>query len=107
MADPTPAPADAAPADPVAGLSAALAQALVKLLAAPAPGGLSPDAAAAYLGAGRTWLDDAEKKGLTPAPRRIGAKVIYDRAELDAWLAHGCPRRKQWEPTWRKLRTGR
>jgi predicted DNA-binding transcriptional regulator AlpA len=36
---------------------------------------------------------------LTPAPIRIGGggMVRYRRAELLAWIEHGCPERKRWE----------
>jgi excisionase family DNA binding protein len=34
-------------------------------------------------------LSDA---GLMPSPVRIGALVRWRRADLDSWLAQGCPR---------------
>jgi predicted DNA-binding transcriptional regulator AlpA len=36
---------------------------------------------------------------LTPAPIRIGGRsmVRYRRAELLAWIEHGCPDRKRWQ----------
>jgi excisionase family DNA binding protein len=41
-------------------------------------------------------MDDA---GRLPRPVRIGRLVRWRRAELEAWLAAGCPLRDEW--SWR------
>lgn len=32
-----------------------------------------------------------------PKPRRLGRAVRWDRNELDAWWAAGCPNRERWQ----------
>ena len=44
----------------------------------------------------RTWRmwDSA---GWVPRPVRIGRSTLWRLAELQAWVAAGCPRREAWE----------
>jgi predicted DNA-binding transcriptional regulator AlpA len=43
--------------------------------------------AAVYLGLSLSWLDKARLKGDGPAYVQIGGRVVYDTADLDAFLA--------------------
>lgn len=38
-----------------------------------------------------------DSSGKLPRPVRIGGAVRWRMDEIDAWLAAGCPDRKQWE----------
>jgi excisionase family DNA binding protein len=49
-----------------------------------APRGLSADEAARYIGVGRTMFEELVASRKMPRPKRIGARVIYDRFEVDA-----------------------
>lgn len=93
-------PGDARAPDPVAELVATL----LRLAPRVAPAALSPDEAAGYLRIGRSTLDAYALAGAVPPPAKFGAVVRYCRAELDAWLAHGCPVAAEWAPIWRRLR---
>jgi hypothetical protein len=42
--------------------------------------------AALYLGVSLSWLDKARMAGLGPAFIKIGARVVYDVADLDFYL---------------------
>ena len=35
--------------------------------------------------------------GKLPAPIRLGGRTLWRRAELEAWVAAGCPSRERWE----------
>jgi predicted DNA-binding transcriptional regulator AlpA len=59
-----------------------------------------PAQAAKLLGIGRATLDRLDARGLTPAARKLGAAKLYDRRELIAWSAAGCPDRRTWTATW-------
>ena len=53
--------------------------------------------AAKLCGIGRTsWLSLAAS-GKTPAPVRLGRRVLWRRDELKDWIAAGCPARQKWE----------
>jgi excisionase family DNA binding protein len=52
-----------------------------------APRGLSADEAARYIGVGRTMFEELVARRKMPRPKRIGARVIYDRFEVDAYFA--------------------
>jgi len=43
-----------------------------------------------------TWLKWSAT-GLTPRPRRIGGRVLWDLAELYEWFAAGTPNRERWD----------
>jgi excisionase family DNA binding protein len=49
-----------------------------------APRGLSADEAARYIGVGRTMFEELVARRKMPRPKRVGARVIYDRFEVDA-----------------------
>jgi predicted DNA-binding transcriptional regulator AlpA len=44
----------------------------------------------------RTWRS-WDSAGLIPDPVRIGRSTLWRIDELRAWVAAGCPRRKDWE----------
>ncbi|WP_441232664.1 helix-turn-helix transcriptional regulator [Bradyrhizobium sp. 1200_D9_N1_1] len=48
------------------------------------PRGLSRDEAARYIGVGTTKFDELVASGQMPRPKRVGARVIWDRLRLDA-----------------------
>lgn len=50
---------------------------------APAARGLSRSQAAAYVGVGTTTFDEMVKDGRMPQPKRVNARTIWDRFELD------------------------
>ena len=43
--------------------------------------------AAEYLGLGKSTLDKLRITGGGPAYFKVGARIVYDVADLDAWLA--------------------
>lgn len=51
------------------------------------PRGLSRVQAAEYVGVSPTKFDDLVKGGQMPKPKRIGARVIWDRLALDSAFA--------------------
>lgn len=56
--------------------------------ATPAPGLLSPDQAAAYLGLSPATLENWRQDGKGPAHVRLSHKCVrYRQAALDAWVA--------------------
>ena len=52
-----------------------------------APRGLSREQAAAYVGISPSLFDILVKDGRMPAPKRINARTVWDRLELDAAFA--------------------
>jgi predicted DNA-binding transcriptional regulator AlpA len=48
---------------------------------------LSTYEAAAYLGLGKSTLDKMRVTGIGPAFIKIGKRVVYDPADLEAWSA--------------------
>ena len=52
-----------------------------------APRGLSREQAAAYVGISPSLFDMAVKDGRMPAPKRINARTVWDRLQLDAAFA--------------------
>ena len=52
-----------------------------------APRGLSREQAAAYVGISPSLFDMLVKDGRMPAPKRVNARTIWDRLELDAAFA--------------------
>ena len=34
---------------------------------------------------------------LGPLPIRLGRRTLWNRKELEAWIADGCPARRQWQ----------
>lgn len=53
---------------------------------------LGVSAAAAYVGASKSFMDKARLNGNGPVFLKLGKKVLYDLGDLDAWLA--CRRRR-------------
>ncbi len=49
-----------------------------------APRGLSREQAAAYIGISPSLFDILIKDGRMPGPKRINARVVWDRLKLDA-----------------------
>jgi predicted DNA-binding transcriptional regulator AlpA len=52
-----------------------------------APRGLSREQAAAYIGVSPSLFDILVKDGRMPAPKRINARTVWDRLQLDAAFA--------------------
>ena len=52
-----------------------------------APRGLSREQAAAYVGVSASLFDALVKDGRMPAPKRINARTVWDRLQLDAAFA--------------------
>jgi predicted DNA-binding transcriptional regulator AlpA len=48
-----------------------------------APRGLSRGEAATYIGVSQTFFDKLVREGLMPTAKRIGARRVWDRFELD------------------------
>jgi hypothetical protein len=48
------------------------------------PRGLSRDEAARYVGVGVTKFDEMVADGRMPRPKRVDARVVWDRLRLDA-----------------------
>ena len=84
----------------VAALSPWLARFGASLDRASAPASvlLSADEARAYCGglAKSTWCD-FDQRGVIPAPVRVGGRVFWRRADLDAWVERNCPGRVRFE----------
>ena len=53
--------------------------------------------AAERLGVSRTAFYRLSRAGRLPLPVRLGRSVWWRSAELDAWVAAGCPGRARWE----------
>ena len=84
-----------------AATAAALSPWLARLESAlnrEAPILLSADEARAYCGglAKSTWCD-FDQRGVIPAAVRIGGRVFWRRADLDAWVDRSCPGRARFE----------
>jgi hypothetical protein len=52
-----------------------------------APRGLSREQAAAYVGVSPTLFDIMVKDGRMPGPKRINARTVWDRLQVDAAFA--------------------
>jgi predicted DNA-binding transcriptional regulator AlpA len=52
-----------------------------------APRGLSREQAAAYVGVSPSLFDTLVKDGRMPPPKRINARTIWDRIQIDAAFA--------------------
>ncbi len=53
--------------------------------------------AAKMLGISRGAFRKLNDSGKVPAPVRLGRRVLWRVAELEAWLESGCPPRHRWE----------
>jgi predicted DNA-binding transcriptional regulator AlpA len=52
-----------------------------------APRGLSREQAAAYIGVSASLFDTLVKDGRMPGPKRINARTVWDKLQLDAAFA--------------------
>ncbi len=52
--------------------------------------------AAKLCGVGRTLCNELVGSGKTPAPLRLGRRVLWMRDELEKWCQAGCPSREHW-----------
>ena len=59
---------------------------------APAPALLDVRAVAAILACSPRSCYRMADAGLMPRPRRLGGLVRWSRAEIEAWIADGCPK---------------
>lgn len=53
--------------------------------------------AATYLGLSLSWLDKSRLRGNGPPFLQIGTRIVYDMADLDAYIA-SCRRQSTSEP---------
>ncbi|TGS61807.1 DNA-binding protein [Mesorhizobium sp. M3A.F.Ca.ET.174.01.1.1] len=44
-------------------------------------------AAAAYISKSPSWLNKSRLDGTGPSFMRLGSTIVYDSADLDAWMA--------------------
>jgi len=65
-----------------------------------------PDAAA-FLSISVSTLDRLSAAGEVPAPVRLGGRLAWNRRELSAWAARGCPDRATWAKLWPQIRDRR
>lgn len=61
------------------------------------PLALSAQGVARLLGVSRAHIWKLHSQGKLPSPVRLGRSVRWDRRELEAWLAAGCPPRDRWK----------
>jgi len=52
---------------------------------------------AELLDIGRSTLYRLKSSGKVPRPVKIGGNVRWRRAEIEAWIADGCPPLSRWE----------
>ena len=58
---------------------------------------LDARSAAAALGVGRTLFYQLDACGrIGPRPVKLGKRSLWARAELEDWVAAGCPPREEW-----------
>ena len=59
---------------------------------------LSAPDAAKLLGVGSSHFWSLHSGGrLGPLPVKLGRRTLWSRADLEGWVASGCPSRKQWQ----------
>lgn len=68
------------------------------------PRGLSRAGAAAYVGIGTTLFDQLVRDGRMPAPKHIGARVVWDRLRLDAAFEALPDENERADDVWSKVR---
>ena len=69
------------------------------------PGLLNREETALFLaGIGVSTLDSYSAVGDVPTPIKLGGRVCWSRAELEAWCQHGCPHRTLWKKLWPQIR---
>lgn len=67
------------------------------------PGLLKRGPAAAFCSLAPNTFSRYAAAGLTPAPVKVGATLLWSRAELAEWCRRGCPPRGQWSATWKAI----
>ncbi len=73
-----------------------------------ADGPFDTKAAARFLGMSASWLEKSRVRGDGPRFRKLGARVVYDREELRAWLqTKGRASTAEYEPKPKDAKTGR
>jgi predicted DNA-binding transcriptional regulator AlpA len=63
--------------------------------------------AAQFCGIGLSTWARHDASGRIPEGIKVVGSKCWGREELEAWIAHGCPPRVEWEPIWQKLRAKR
>ena len=59
---------------------------------------LSADAAARFLGVGKSHFYSMQSSGrIGPLPIKLGKRALWDREELEAWVRAKCPPRVTWQ----------
>ena len=48
-------------------------------------------------------LDRLNASGKLPQPIKLGGRILWDIAEIAAWVASRCPARAKWDPIWREM----
>jgi len=56
------------------------------------------------LGFSRATVHALDAREELPAPVLVGRSRRWGRAELEAWVLHGTPRRGEWERLWPRVR---
>ncbi len=56
------------------------------------------------LGLGRSTVHELDAKERLPSPIMVGRGKRWGRAEIDAWILYGAPRRAAWDRIWPKVR---
>lgn len=59
--------------------------------------GLRAAAAAKFVGLSKSYWVALDRRGLVPAPIRLGRTVIWMVPDLRSWMAAGMPSRDKWE----------
>ena len=73
-----------------------------------APGLLNREDTALFLAKiGVSTLDSYSAAGDVPAPIKLGGRVCWSRAELEAWCQYGCPHRTLWKKLWPQIRANK
>lgn len=49
------------------------------------------------LGVSRAMVSKLRASGRLPDPVRLGRRVLWARAEVEAWIKAGCPGRDRWD----------
>ncbi|NIA07357.1 MAG: helix-turn-helix domain-containing protein [Actinobacteria bacterium] len=78
-------------------LAVAISEELTKLESQDKPELLTITALAKVLSLGESTLRAHDKRGLIPAPRRIGGALLWSRKEIVDWIDNGSPPRQTWE----------
>ena len=69
------------------------------------PGLLNREETALFLaGIGVSTLDSHSAAGDVPLPIKLGGRVCWSRAELEAWCQYGCSHRTLWKKLWPQIR---